>query len=84
MTTILVLSILINVLIFSLKNALKPGIGFWGLRVYWHCPFSCAIQTEAVAAILILSFIFDYWHNVLEAVVSDLWTLESLHQLRGI
>ena len=26
------------------------------------------------AAILILSIIFDYWHNVLEAVVSDLWT----------
>ena len=23
---------------------------------------------------LILSLIFFYWHNVLEAVVSDLWT----------
>ena len=26
---------------------------------------------EAIAAILILSLIFYYWHNVLEAVVSD-------------
>ena len=31
-------------------------IGFQGLRVYCHCPFSCAIQTLDIAAILILSF----------------------------
>ena len=49
-------------------------VGFQGLRVYWHCPFSCAVQTKAIAAILILSLIFYYWHNVLEAVMSDLWT----------
>ena len=28
-------------------------IGFRGLRVYWHCPFSCATENEAMAAILI-------------------------------
>ena len=47
-------------------------IGFRGLRVYWHL---FAIKTEDIhdiAAILILSLIFCYWHNVLEAVVSDL------------
>ena len=40
-------------------------IGFQGLRVHWHCPFSCAIHTEAIGlvAILILSLIFDYWHT---------------------
>ena len=47
-------------------------IGFRGLRVYWHCPFSFAIQAEDMAAILILSLILYYWHNVLEAVLSDL------------
>ena len=49
-------------------------IYFRGLRVYWHGPFLCAIQTESIAAIMILSLIFYYWHNVLEAVVSDLLT----------
>ena len=43
-------------------------------EVYWHCPILCEILTEAIMAILILSFIFCYLHNVLEAVVSDLWT----------
>ena len=28
-------------------------IGFRGLWVYWHCPFSCATENEAMAAILI-------------------------------
>ena len=55
-------------------NLVGLYIGFRGLWVYRHCLFSCAIQTEAIAAILILLFIFDYWHLVLEAVVSDLWT----------
>ena len=37
-------------------------------------------------AILILSLIFNYWHNILEAVVSDFVCghSESLHQPRGI
>ena len=47
-------------------------LGFRGLRNYWHCPFSFAIQTEDIAAIMILLLISYYWHNVLEAVVSDL------------
>ena len=63
---ILVFPILIPRSYFQL-NALKPGLyRFSG--VYLHCPFSCAIKTEDVAAILIFLFIFDYWHNVLEAV----------------
>ena len=44
-------------------------IGFRGLRVYWHYPYLFAIKTEDIhdiAAILILSLIFCYWHNVLE------------------
>ena len=41
-------------------------------RVYLHCPFSCAIQNEAIAAILILPLVFYYWYTVLAAVVSDL------------
>ena len=28
-------------------------IGFRGLRVYWHCPFLCATENEAMVAILI-------------------------------
>ena len=40
---------------------------------------------EAIAALLILSLIFEYWHNVLEAV--QLYQIgghfESLHQQRG-
>ena len=58
-------------------------IGFRSLRVYWHCPFSCAIETEAIAAILILSLIFDYWHNVLGAVLSDSWTFEVTASTEG-
>ena len=42
------------------------------MRVYSHCPFACAAQNEAIAAILILSLVF-YLHTVLAAVVSDFW-----------
>ena len=49
--------------------------GLGGLRVYWHCPFSCEMKIEATAAIFILSLIFDYWQIILDAVVSDLWPL---------
>ena len=28
------------------------NIGFRGLRVYWHCLFSCATENEAIVAIL--------------------------------
>ena len=28
-------------------------ICFRGLRVYWHCPFSCVTENEAMVAILI-------------------------------
>ena len=31
-------------------------MGLRCLRVYWYCPFSCATENEATAAILILSF----------------------------
>ena len=31
-------------------------IGFRGLRVYWHCPFSCATENEAMTAIFIPKF----------------------------
>ena len=58
-------------------NALQPGIyRFSGSAslLASNCPFSCATQTEAISAILILSLIFYYWHRVMEAVVSDLWT----------
>ena len=41
------------------------------------------IQTEAIAAILILSLIFDYWHNELKAVVSDLWILRVTASAEG-
>ena len=39
----------------------KPGIyiGFWGLRVYWNCPFSCETENEAAAAILVLSILIN-------------------------
>ena len=30
-------------------------MGFRGLRIYWHCPFSSATETEAMAAILIFN-----------------------------
>ena len=43
------------------------------MLVHWHCQFSCGIQTEDIGAILNLSLIY-YRHNILEAVVSDLWT----------
>ena len=79
---ILVSSILINPSYFQL-NAFKPGIGFRGLRVFWHCPCSCAIQTEDIAAILILSLIFYYWHNVMEADVSDLWIFRVIASADG-
>ena len=62
------------VLIFSWMPWNLAYISFRDVLVYRHCLFSCAIQTEAVAAILILSLIFYYWHNVLQAVVSDFWT----------
>ena len=34
-------------------------IGFRGLRVYCHCPFSCEIENKATAAILILSILIN-------------------------
>ena len=39
----------------------KPGIyiGFRGLRVYWHRPFSYATENEAMAAIFILNLIIS-------------------------
>ena len=81
---ILVLAILINHSYLQL-NALKPGIYicFLGLRLYWHCPFSCVFQTEDIAAILILSLIFYYWHNILGAVVSHLWTFRVTASAEG-
>ena len=63
----------INFIKFSVI-CLEKSIGFRGLQVYWHCPFSCTIKTVAIAAILISSLIFYYWNNVLEAVMSDLLT----------
>ena len=44
---------------FFLRISLKPGIDFRGLRVYWHCPFSCEIENEAMAAILVLSILIN-------------------------
>ena len=40
---------------------LKPGIyiGFWGLRVYKYCPFSCETENEAAAAILVLLILIN-------------------------
>ena len=58
------------------NGSLKPGIYMFSGSAsiyYWNCPFSCAIENEATAAILILSLVFYYWHTVLVAVVSDLW-----------
>ena len=48
-------------------NALKPGInGFLGLRVYWHCRFSCATQKEAMTAM------FNYMRYI--NIYSLLWS----------
>ena len=54
---------------FFLRIPSKPGIyiGFWGLRVYWYCPFSCETENEAAAAIFNKSFLFlinclETWH----------------------
>ena len=55
MAAYFVLSIWITFVIFSWMP--------WNLRIYWNCPFSCVIQTEDIAANLILSLIFYYWHN---------------------
>ena len=57
---------------------------FRGLRVHWHCAFLCAIQARAIAAILISSLTFGYWHSVLDAVLSDLWTFLSYCISRGV
>ena len=53
-------------------------IGFRGLRVNWHCPFSCAIQTKDIV-VRHLDFIIDLhdWHKELQAVVSDLCSVVS-------
>ena len=82
----MVLSILKNRSYFQF-NALTPGIGFRCLRVYWHCPFSCAIQAEAVTMI---TAIFYHWSSIIGITY---WkqlcpicahNLESLHQPRGV
>ena len=39
--------------------------------------------SEDIAAILILSLIFYYWHNVLEVVVSDLRTFRVTASAEG-
>ena len=72
---------------FSTCFFLKPletwyrYIGFQGLRVYWHCPFSCAIQTLDIVAILILSLIFYYWHNIYwKRLCQICGHFESVHQ----
>ena len=44
------------------KNSLETWyihIGFWGLRVYYLCPFSCETENEAAAAILVLSILIN-------------------------
>ena len=66
MAAILVLLILMNPSYFQL-NALKPGI----------YRFSGSANLLALSVFLcdhVFSLIFYYWHNVLEAVVSDLCT----------
>ena len=55
--------------------------GHWTCS-FMHLSFSCAIKSEAIAAILILSLIFHYCHNILEAVVSDLWASHCIS--RGV
>ena len=45
--------------------------------------FSRAIQTHDIAAIFILSSIFYYWHNILEAVVSILWAFRVTASAEG-
>ena len=42
----------IKIFIFSDFPRNLVYIGFRGLRVYWLCPFSCATENEAMAAIL--------------------------------
>ena len=44
-----------SALFFFCQIFLKPDIyiGFRGVRVYWHCPFSCATENQAIVAILI-------------------------------
>ena len=80
---ILGLSILINRSYFQL-NVLKPGIcRFQGFASPSALSVFMCDANEAIVAILILAFIFDYWHNVLEAVVSDLWTFICSRGIRG-
>ena len=70
MAAILVLSILKNPSYFQL-NAFKPGIyRFSGSASLLALSVSYAIQTEDIAAILILSLIFYYWHNVFRVTAS--------------
>ena len=56
-------------------NLAYNNIGFRGLRVYRHCPFSRATENDALGAILILSilinhcyFQFDTWYICLRGV----------------
>ena len=78
------LAIIISFSTYFFLNPLETWyryIGFQGLRVYWHCPFSCAIQTLDIAAILILSLIFYYWHNIYwKRLCQICGHFESVHQ----
>ena len=43
-------------------------IGFRGLRVYWHCPFSCETKNKATEAILVLSILINRSYFQLNAL----------------
>ena len=52
-------------------------IGFRGLRVHWHCPFSCATENEAAAAILVLSILINRFHFQLIALKPGIYRVTA-------
>ena len=48
------------------------------LRVYWHCPFSCATENEAMTAILILSILINHSYFQLNVLNRPLYVFPSL------
>ena len=60
--------------IFSefLWNLVCRPIVFRGLRVYWHCPFSCETENEAASAILLLSILIKRFYFQLNALKPDI------------
>ena len=45
------------------------------MRVYWHCPFSCEVESEAMAAILVLSILINRSYFQINALKPGIYTI---------